>query len=99
MWVMAMFDLPVYTKEQCRTASGFRKSLILKGFTMLQKSIYIRCVDSTYDSTMAYLMARLPKEGKVSFIKISDQLFSSSIFIENSCEKPPPEAVRRAYIF
>lgn len=99
MWVMAIFDLPVFTKEQRKAVRVFRKCLILKGFEMLQKSVYIRKADKTYESVISYLMGCLPKEGKISFIKIPEQLLFSSVFIENSCVVPPPKISVAGYVF
>lgn len=40
MWVFAMFDLPVDSKDARRQYSRFRKELLKQGFMMLQYSGY-----------------------------------------------------------
>ncbi len=42
MWLMAMFDLPVETREQRREYTQFRKLLLAQGFVQLQLSVYAR---------------------------------------------------------
>jgi len=44
MWLMAMFDLPVETKENRRHYTRFRKLLMKDGFMMLQYSVYARYI-------------------------------------------------------
>jgi len=38
-WLMTMFDLPVMTPEERKTASQFRKDLLDHGFLMIQFTI------------------------------------------------------------
>ncbi len=42
MWVMALFDLPVLTKEERTRATKFRDFLLDQGFIMMQLSCYIK---------------------------------------------------------
>lgn len=42
VWLVAMFDLPVDTKEARRHYTQFRNALLKQGFTMLQFSVYAR---------------------------------------------------------
>lgn len=42
MWVLVLFDLPTETKRDIKAYTIFRKNLMRDGFTMFQKSIYVR---------------------------------------------------------
>jgi len=42
MWLFALFDLPVVTKEDRRRYTVFRNELIKQGFNMLLYSVYAR---------------------------------------------------------
>lgn len=78
MWLMAMFDLPVTTREARRQYARFRKELITRGFTMLQYSVYARCC-STADSaqqTRREIRAVLPPCGQVRLVSITDRQFA-----------------------
>lgn len=39
---MVFYDLPVSTEKERRNAARFRKMLIRTGYTMVQKSVYVR---------------------------------------------------------
>jgi CRISPR-associated protein Cas2 len=41
-WILAMFDLPVVTKEERKVATGFRKFLLDDGYVMVNFSVYAR---------------------------------------------------------
>jgi CRISPR-associated protein Cas2 len=45
MWLLVMFDLPVGSKSERRSATKFRNWLLDQGYEMSQFSIYVRfCV-------------------------------------------------------
>ena len=46
MWLLAMFDLPVETKDNRRDYVRFRRVLLKDGFMMLQFSVYARYIPS-----------------------------------------------------
>ena len=48
MWVLVFFDLPVGSKSERRTATGFRKLLLDEGFIMKQFSVYLRSVNNRH---------------------------------------------------
>ncbi len=77
VWVLAMFDLPTETKDQRRSYTRFRKDLLDDGFTMMQYSVYQRHCASSENSAVhiARMGGRLPPEGEVRFIVITDRQF------------------------
>ena len=62
MWLLVMFDLPVGTKEQMRTATRFREYLLDEGFEMAQFSIYARFCSGKeqYESHVRRIESNLP---------------------------------------
>ena len=78
MWLVAMFDLPVDTKPARRAYAQFRKTLLNRGFTMLQYSVYARYCASEKASRVHcdHLSRIIPKEGKVRFMAITDHQFA-----------------------
>ena len=77
MWVLALFDLPTEGKAQRRAYARFRKHLLNDGFTMMQYSVYQRHCAS-HENAQAHIArmgARLPPEGEVRFITITDRQF------------------------
>ncbi|MBI1357684.1 MAG: CRISPR-associated endonuclease Cas2 [Acidobacteria bacterium] len=77
MWLFAMFDLPVDTREARREYARFRKTLLKEGFVMLQFSVYARFVPSE-DAERAFrrrVRAALPDDGQVRLLGVTDRQF------------------------
>lgn len=79
MWVIAMFDLPTETKEHRRAYTRFRKCLLNDGFAMMQYSVYQRHCASPENAQVhiARMGKRLPVEGEVRFLTITDRQFEN----------------------
>ncbi|MCK6456484.1 MAG: CRISPR-associated endonuclease Cas2 [Phycisphaerae bacterium] len=77
MWLFAMFDLPVKTREQRRRYARFRKVLLADGFSQLQYSVYARYCASEEAATphREYVRAALPDEGQVRLLAVTDRQF------------------------
>lgn len=77
MWVVAMFDLPVDTKEARRQYALFRKSLIKDGFVKMQFSVYIRhCAsEENADVHVQRVEKSIPPDGEIRVITITDKQF------------------------
>lgn len=77
MWVVAMFDLPVDTKQARRQYALFRKFLLKDGFTMMQFSVYIRHCASreSADVHVQRIEKNIPPDGEVRIITITDKQF------------------------
>ena len=82
-WVLAMFDLPVLTDDERRTATGFRKALLDDGYLMIQFSIYARpCVSyEEMDTHIARVKAFTPEAGNVRLMFITDQQWGNSVTV------------------
>lgn len=96
MWLFAMFDLPVTTKEARKAATNLRKALLREGFSMLQYSVYARYCASE-DKSIIYrkrLQPLFPREGQVRLMAITDRQFGKmEVFSGKKKGKPeqPPE--------
>lgn len=79
MRILLFFDLPSVTKTDHREYSKFMKNIEKKGFFMLQESVYTKLAlnQSVVDSTMREIKAKLPKDGLISVLTITEQQFSS----------------------
>lgn len=77
VWLVAMFDLPVKTKRERKAYAAFRKTLLRRGFTMLQYSVYARYCPSEEASHThrRHLANTLPNRGQVRFMAITDRQF------------------------
>lgn len=77
MWLFAMFDLPVDTKEARKRYTQFRKALLADGFMMLQFSVYARyCAsEETSEVHRARMSAAVPDDGQVRLVSVTDKQF------------------------
>lgn len=97
MWLMAMFDLPVTTRDARRQYARFRKDLLVLGFSMLQYSVYARCCRSADSAAQVRrdVRAALPPEGQVRLVSITDKQFSKmEVFFgtkRQQAEDPPAQ--------
>lgn len=77
MRVMVFFDLPVITADDRRAYHKFRKSMLKKGFIMLQESVYCRMA---LNNTMAQqvldsIKRDKPEKGLVMALMITEKQF------------------------
>jgi len=97
MWLVAMFDLPVDTKDARREYTRFRKTLLREGFLMLQYSIYARYFESqeNSDAHRERVRAALPPDGQVRVLAITDHQFGNmDVFhgkMRQEAEEPPAQ--------
>lgn len=95
MWVLAMFDLPVDTKEARRQYVRFRNALLARGFTMLQFSVYARhCASEDFaDGIRRDVRGVLPPDGQVRLVAITDRQFGKmEVYVgqnRRATENPP----------
>ncbi len=95
MWLFAMFDLPVDTKDHRREYAQFRKKLQGAGFTMLQFSVYAKHLPSeeASESLRAKVRAALPAHGQVRLMAVTDHQFGKmDVFYgrkRTAAEEPP----------
>lgn len=85
MWMMVLFDLPVATKEERKTATEFRNFLLESGFEMAQFSVYLRFAGSRErsESYVRMVKSKAPQVGKVCILFFTDKQFGDIIHIEN----------------
>ena len=74
MWLLVMYDLPVFTKQQRKEATKFRVELLKQGFEMEQFSIYTRHCPSKEAANKYHPKIRnmLPQGGLVQILLITD---------------------------
>ena len=97
MWLFAMFDLPVDTREARKQYAGFRKTLLRQGFSMLQFSVYARyCADEQRDEVLKKSLRKiLPPRGEVRLLAVTDRQYGKMEIYEGKTrtetEKPPEQ--------
>lgn len=97
MWLFAMFDLPVDSKDARRQYTRFRKLLIKEGFCMLQYSVYARHMASEEAAEIhkQRIRAGLPPEGQVRLLAVTERQFGKQeVFFgkkRKKVEDPPAQ--------
>lgn len=101
MWLFALFDLPVGTKEHRREYAKFRKTLLQHGFMMLQYSVYAQFCTSE-DASAAkrrHVRGALPDEGQVRLLSVTDHQFSKMEVFLGRIVAPPEGAPTQLTFF
>jgi CRISPR-associated protein Cas2 len=82
MRIILFFDLPAVTRTDHREYSKFVKFIKTIGFIMYQESVYTKLAlnETIVASTMKEVKQKLPKDGAISVLTITEKQFSS---IEN----------------
>jgi len=101
MWLIAMFDLPVTTKKARKAYARFRKSLLDRGFTMLQYSVYARyCASEEASKVHRHHLRRvLPTEGQVRLMAITDRQFGKMEVFFGNKRRPTEKAPDQLLLF
>lgn len=83
MWIIVLFDLPVATKAERKTAAAFRNSLLDAGFQMVQFSVYMKhCSGKEQaESIQKKVKVNVPLHGNVKILHITDKQFGNIIHL------------------
>lgn len=75
MWLLVMFDLPVGSRAERRSATKFRNWLLDQGYEMSQFSIYVRfCVGKEQaDRRVRDISRNIPGKGHVNVLSVTDR--------------------------
>lgn len=101
MWVVAMFDLPVDTKEARRAYAQFRKKLIRDGFVKMQFSVYVRhCAsEENADVHVKRVEYAVPDDGEVRILTVTDKQFERMRIFWGKMRKAPEQAPKQLEFF
>ena len=86
-----MFDLPMVTEKEKRTATKFRKYLLDDGFIMMQFSVYSRICKNNDDLNkhINRLKINAPKSGNIRLLQVTENQYNNMIMFsgEKSVEE------------
>lgn len=101
MWVIVMFDLPTDTPQDRKNYTEFRKYLMKEGFMMMQFSVYMRHCASDENAQVhsQRIKARLPPDGEVRIVKITDKQFGRIEVFFGQKRKPIEQAPEQLSLF
>ena len=83
MRIIVFFDLPTETKEDLRNYRRFRKSLIKKGFCMMQESVYSKLAlnQTVAGAVVTAVKNNKPKDGLVQLLVVTEKQFAKMEYI------------------
>lgn len=86
MWVMVLFDLPVITEKERKTATKFRNFLLDNSFEMVQFSVYLRpCPSKEHVERLVKLIeVNMPEEGKVDILSFTDKQYENIVTLRGN---------------
>ena len=101
VWLFAMFDLPTKTKVERRRYTRFRNLLLDEGFSQMQYSVYARFCDSdaTAKTYRKHLRKRLPDDGHVRLLTITDRQFEKMESFHGKKHVPTEEPPEQLVLF
>ena len=101
MWVVAMFDLPVVSKEARKAYQAFRKVLLKDGFLQMQFSVYARHCPSEENADVHEnrVEISLPPDGEVRLVRLTDKQFGRMKVFYGKKRKPPEKSPEQLAFF
>jgi len=101
MWLLALFDLPVKTKDQRKRYSRFRTGLLRLGFTMVQFSIYAQYCPSeeAAETKRRTIRSDLPGEGQVRLLAVTDKQFAKMEIFQGRTPTAPESEPQQLTFF
>lgn len=101
MWIWALFDLPVVSREERSRATKFRNSLLDLGFEMVQFSVYSRYTISKEkaDSVALSIQKLVPEYGKVDLLYFTDKQYELITSFRGELSSQLPEKPTQFALF
>lgn len=84
MRIIVMYDVPNNSSEENKEYTKFRKLLIKNGYSMMQFSIYIKClnVKTKFESEVKKISKFIPSQGNIRVLAITEKQFQDMIFLK-----------------
>ena len=98
MRLLLLFDLPNIESYEKKEYTRFRKCLLRNGYTMMQFSVYVKCVNTQtkIDQEVQKLKKFIPHNGNIRIISITEAQYRNMYMllgnkkineIYNNCER------------
>jgi CRISPR-associated protein Cas2 len=75
VWLLVFYDLPVAHREDRKTYARFHKSILKRGYEMMQFSVYRKFVGTADrgERELAKLVGLCPNKGHVSVMSVTEK--------------------------
>lgn len=97
MRLIVYFDLPVKTTEERKQYTKFRKHLLLRGFIMMQKSVYSKiAINATAAQYIRKdIVDHKPSNGNVQILSVSEKQYQRIEIIVGEMQKEVVDTLDR----
>ena len=102
MWVLAVFDCPVTTKDEVRAYTQFRRQLMRENFIQHQYSVYLKhfATMSAAQAEIDRLKPAVPEGAHVAFFVLTDKQYGlTREFFGKNAKKIAPDAPEQIELF
>jgi CRISPR-associated protein Cas2 len=101
MWIFVLFDLPVGTKRERKSATKFRHTLLDLGFEMSQFSVYLKFIASKEqaEALERQVEGAMPPSGKVHLVQITDKQYENIRTYRGRKREPSPKNPNQLALF
>ncbi|OYD26791.1 CRISPR-associated protein Cas2 [Mycoplasma testudineum] len=86
MRIMLFYDVAMSTPEAVKEYTQFHKSIIRRGYIMIQNSVYAKIITagSKYKSELIYLEDKIPVNGNIRTILITDTQYYNMVMLRGN---------------
>ena len=83
MRILLLFDLPNVEAYERKEYSQFRKHLLKNGYTMIQFSVYVKCINTQLkvDKELKKLYQFVPTNGNIRMLTVTENQFQNMVMI------------------
>ena len=83
MRILLLFDLPTIESYEKKEYTQFRKHLLKNGYTMIQFSVYVKCINTQLkvDKELKKLYQFVPTNGNIRMLTVTEKQYQNMVMI------------------
>lgn len=83
MRILLLFDLPSVESYEKREYLQFRKHLLKNGYSMIQFSVYVKCINTQLkvDNELKKLYQFIPTNGNIRMLTVTEKQYQNMVMI------------------
>lgn len=84
MRIIVMYDVPNNNSEENKEYTTFRKMLIKNGYSMIQFSVYMKClnVNTKFNGEVKKISKYIPTQGNIRILAITEKQYQNMIYLK-----------------
>lgn len=83
MRILLLFDLPSVESYEKKEYIQFRKQLLKNGYTMIQFSVYVKCVNTQLkvEQELKKIYKFIPTNGNIRMLNVTEKQYQNMVMI------------------